>query len=364
MTQAFRSGNFTAGGVSFGSGKYGDLKAVAAAIALDPESLTPVVDDDPISGNIREPVLKVIQFMRSLSFQRRQNIKFRHGLFEEMSFKMGQMVFDPPDQFSFFSSDYAPPGVCAEADLVSPESELMSMSSVIGLHNGFFSFVNYGLAFADGGFGPPLGKLPLVGDYSSSMGFITFPYETASTTLVGEEILYDPSAVSVKIDELSTLITAGRLSAENKQVLMNAHASFNEKSGIEAADRVLLKLLMATPEFQTSNTIRQTGNKRSITPPAVKSSKPYKAIVYINLAGGADSFNILTPGASGGCSSLYNEYWEARGRGAGIGLTSSEIDDIWITGMDGCEKLGVSKHLSAYKDIYNENKGIFFANMG
>jgi hypothetical protein len=28
------------------------LKAVAAAIALDPESLSPVVDNDPTSGNM------------------------------------------------------------------------------------------------------------------------------------------------------------------------------------------------------------------------------------------------------------------------------------------------------------------------
>ena len=133
VTQAFVSGSFTAGGVTFGNFEYGNLKAVAAAISLDPESLSPAVDEDPTSGNIREPLLKVVQFMRSLSFRRRANVKFRHGLFDEMSYKIGQMVFDPPDQFSFFSSDYSPPGVFAETDMVSPESELLSMSSVVGL---------------------------------------------------------------------------------------------------------------------------------------------------------------------------------------------------------------------------------------
>ena len=133
VTQAFVSGSFTSGGITFGNQKYGNLKAVAAAITLDPESLSPVTDEDPISGNIREPLLKLVQFMRSLSFKRRPQVKFRHGLFEDMSFKMGQMVFDPPDQFSFFSTDYSPPGVFAEAEMVSPESELLSMSSVVGL---------------------------------------------------------------------------------------------------------------------------------------------------------------------------------------------------------------------------------------
>jgi hypothetical protein len=74
-----------------------------------------------------------MHILRSLSFQRRPNIKFRDGLLENMSFKIGQFVFDPPDQFSFFSSDYAPPGLFAESGLVSPEAKLLSMSSVVGI---------------------------------------------------------------------------------------------------------------------------------------------------------------------------------------------------------------------------------------
>ena len=48
-----------------------------------------------------------------------------------------------------------------------------------------------------------------VGDYSTSVGFLGFPYQTNGMI-----------SVSDKIDELSTMITAGRLSAENKQVML------------------------------------------------------------------------------------------------------------------------------------------------
>ena len=133
VSQAFISGSFSRGGVIFGNNEYGNLKAVAAAITLDPESLAPVVDADPVSGNIREPLLKMMQILRSLSFQRSPYVKFRHGLFDNLSYKIGQVVFDPPDQFSFFAHDYQPPGVFAETGLVAPESELMSMSSIVGL---------------------------------------------------------------------------------------------------------------------------------------------------------------------------------------------------------------------------------------
>lgn len=258
VTKAFQSGVFVEDGVTFGDGSYGNLKAVAAAVSLDPESTSPVVDEDPFSGNIREPLLKLIQFMRSLDFRRRPRVKFRHGLFEDMSFKIGQIVFDPPDQFSFFATDYAPSGMFAELGMVSPEAELLSMNAVVGFANGIHSFVNYGLSNADSGFGPRLGKLVPVGDVSASAGVLTYEYRATHDLSVARDV-YASSVVSEKIDQLSTLLTAGRLGTANKQVLVNAHAYFTENYGVEFADRAMLKLVAATPEFHTTSIVRKTG---------------------------------------------------------------------------------------------------------
>jgi hypothetical protein len=77
--------------------------------------------------------------------------------------------------------------------------------------NGFISFIDYGLANYDGGFAPYIDKPPKkVGDYTTSVGYLRFPYKTTNTTI----------SVSDMINELSTLLTAGRLSAENKQVMV------------------------------------------------------------------------------------------------------------------------------------------------
>lgn len=84
--------------------------------------------------------------------------------------------------------------------------------------------------------------MPEVGDNSSSVGVLSYNYQATAS-----------SHVSQKIDELSTLLTAGRLSKENKQVLVNAHAYFQLVHGIEHADRTLLKLMAAAPEFHTSS---------------------------------------------------------------------------------------------------------------
>jgi len=92
VAEAFMMGTYTKGGKTFGDGRYGSLAAVSAAIVLDPESVSPVLDEDPIQGNIREPLLKVISVMRSMDFQRRPSVKIRHGLLENMRSKIGQMV--------------------------------------------------------------------------------------------------------------------------------------------------------------------------------------------------------------------------------------------------------------------------------
>lgn len=92
VASAFKTGTYSKGDFTFGDGKYGSLAAVSAAIALDPESVLPVLDEDPVHGQIREPLLKVIAVMRSLNFQRQPSVKLRHGLFDNMRFKIGQMV--------------------------------------------------------------------------------------------------------------------------------------------------------------------------------------------------------------------------------------------------------------------------------
>jgi hypothetical protein len=75
--------------------------------------------------------------------------------------------------------------------------------------NGLISLVDYGLANVDDGFGPYIDKPSDIGDYSSAVGILTFPYQTNETI-----------GASEKIEELSTMMTAGRLSAENKQVIL------------------------------------------------------------------------------------------------------------------------------------------------
>lgn len=67
--KAFRTGFYNSGSASFGSGKYGSLEAVAAAILLDREATDGAVSVDPSYGSIREPILRFMNLMRSMDYQ-------------------------------------------------------------------------------------------------------------------------------------------------------------------------------------------------------------------------------------------------------------------------------------------------------
>ena len=70
IANAFKEGEYTStGGVKFGTGRYGDLAATLAAVLLHSEARNSLLEADMFHGSFREPLLKLIQLMRSLGFQ-------------------------------------------------------------------------------------------------------------------------------------------------------------------------------------------------------------------------------------------------------------------------------------------------------
>ena len=66
--QAFQEGTYTASGETFGDGRYGNLEATVAAIVLDIEARSAVLDADPTSGSLVEPMLKITRLFRAMEF--------------------------------------------------------------------------------------------------------------------------------------------------------------------------------------------------------------------------------------------------------------------------------------------------------
>ena len=119
--------------------------------------------------------------------------------------------------------DATPAGV---ASYVSPESQLLDMPSSIEMLNGLYSLIKYGLSDCydpnDHGFAlyPGFGSCKDNGLFERAIG--TLEYEPLATT------------TRAIIDELATLVTAGRLSTKNREIIASIYDA--ELNTIECAD--------------------------------------------------------------------------------------------------------------------------------
>jgi hypothetical protein len=117
---------------------------------------------------------------------------------------------------------------------------LMLMVSMTALLANVYHFAYHAIFDVTGGFGPFMSTSRVVGDYSTSVGVVNYQVDGAD--------------IASKIDDLDVIMTGGRLSVENKQVLTDAYNYFIQAHDVETADRVLMGLVTASPEFHTTNT--------------------------------------------------------------------------------------------------------------
>jgi len=358
VATAFINGLYQWGGTKyeFGKGEYGDLEATVAAILLDREARTVLLNEDPTYGSMKEPLLKLIGVMRSMEFK--PNPKRPEVLLLGAVQKIGQMAYKIPSVFSFFHPEYAPQGPVSAASLVAPEAQLYLTPQIIGLLNGVFSMVKYGLSECYGGFGnktPRKCKQFKEGDYGKALG----------------ELKFSPSSSNPNdiVDELSTLLTAGRLSAESRQIIEDAYIhSSDDGAGLRLAQQ----LILTTAEFHTTNLVQRSHEPRGDTtapsqaPIVSEHSDSYKAIIFLMLQGGCDSYNMLVPHSECVVDShekdMYQEYLDVRGN-----VAIPKAPDLVIeanNSLQVCRKFFLHPNLSFLKILYDERDMLFLANTG
>lgn len=249
------------------------------------------------------------------------------------------------------------------SSLLSPESQVLTLTGTVRLQNGLYSLIRNGLTLAFDG----LGRHP----YDPFTDYHRTPttWETIAPEFykmsVGN-LAYtppDPSSVTV-MSELSVLLTAGRLRGKNleliEQVYANATAADQPSIGLLTA----LQVIVTTPEFHATNVVNRISDVRETPATPQASNETYKAVVYIHLDGGMDSFYMLAPHTS--CGTLRTEYETVRGSAAT--LTANEMVPINASkhypDEQPCETFGLNKQLSAIETIYNDGNGLFIANAG
>jgi uncharacterized protein (DUF1800 family) len=343
VAQAFRNGLFFDGNKKFGMGTYGDLAATVAAVLLDREARSFSLTFDPIHGSLREPILKVIGFMRAMEY----NSITPLVELDKMEQKIGQMAHEHKTVFSFFRPDFSVE-VAAENQLVSPEAQVQSSGYVVELLNGLFALISDGLKSCDFGFAS---------------------YTACLEEADGKISLTPSDAANVDeiIAKLSTLLTCGRLSADKQARIaaaIAADAGGADISDTGSASRLAMNLILTSPEFHATNReTSQTAKSSADSPgnPAYNVAQAeYKAVIHLFLDGGADSFNLLTPHTS--CPILWEQYLSARGS---IALQPSDIVEITgnTTGQP-CASFGLHASLQFLKQLYDEQDLVFVSNVG
>jgi len=206
-----------------GSGVRGDMKAVWTAILNDTEARTLPAASDTLSGKLREPVVRLVQWARTVG------ITSSNGAYEIYDLSgsdtsLGQSPLRSPSVFNFFRPGYVPPNTAiAAAGKQAPEFQLLNETTTAG-------YINFMQGMTRNGY----------------YGFDVNPSYTALLP-----IAHDVPAV---IAWLNLRLTANQLSATTLAVLQATLSAFNVTAGSsESAKLDMLAtacfLILCSPEY-------------------------------------------------------------------------------------------------------------------
>lgn len=218
-----------------GKGVRGDLQAVVRAVLLDPEARNLTLAKAPGFGKLREPVLRLTQWMRAFSATS-QSGDYLLGNTDAEFYGLGQSPLNAPSVFNFWPPDYAPPlAAFAGSGLVAPEFQVVDAVSVAGYLNFMEDVVDQGCG------GGTLSSPATDGPDIRSV-------YAAETPLAG-----DPDALAA---HLNLLLVNGTMTDELRQQIVAAVASVAVPDPPAAAAQAQLNrvklavfLTLASPEF-------------------------------------------------------------------------------------------------------------------
>ncbi|MDP9108596.1 MAG: DUF1800 domain-containing protein [Pseudomonadota bacterium] len=183
-----------------GQGVRGDMKAVVKAVLLDPEALSATGLADPTYGKVREPVVRLAQWMRAFKATSQLGTYYLRDTSDPEA-SLGQSPLTAPSVFNFYRPGYAPAGSdLAARNLVGPELQGVDETSVIGYGNFMQRVVQRGI----GAGGPPNSTPP---------DSIAASYDTLLP------LAADPAQL---LDRIDLLLTARQLSPEDRQTIITA----------------------------------------------------------------------------------------------------------------------------------------------
>ena len=186
-----------------GTGVRGDMQAVIRAVLLDPEAHSASALSDPTFGKVREPVVRMAQWMRTFKATSQLGTFYLRDT-SDAEASLGQSVLTAPTVFNFFRPGYAPAGsALAAANLVGPELQTLDETSVIGYGNFMQRVVQRGV----GASGPPN----------------TGPADSIASSY--DALLPLAADANALTDQIDLLLSAHELSVDDKRTIVDAISS-------------------------------------------------------------------------------------------------------------------------------------------
>lgn len=199
----------------------GDMRAVVRAVLFDPEARSLDKINDPNWGKMREPVIRVTNYMRAFNARSTRHAYTITPL-QISPYDVGQTVLMAPSVFNFFTPDYSPPGVVAAQGLTAPEFQIFDEATSVG-------YMNYMQRGIDSGFGTS--SNPITPDYTTEL------------SLAG-----DPAAL---VTRMALLFNGGQISSASRTLIETAIKSIDSGASDWKARRVKIAafMFMASPDY-------------------------------------------------------------------------------------------------------------------
>jgi hypothetical protein len=253
--------------VDNGHGVRGDMKAVLKAILLDYEARDLGVADGDVFGKQKEPILRFCQILRSLrctsgiplsnlspyGYPASQLDNFHQGATHVCMRDTAKFIVQAPQMapsvFNWFQPDYAPNGPIASSNMVAPEMQIITETSVT-------SIINFHRELVRRATFDPGGRMSGISDnslHNIQLDTSSFVAAYDSRHSGGGSVT---QAVEAALDRVDEVLMAGGLRARYKgKPEPNPRSSIIE--GVSAmslsttAERIreLLYLVVSSPEF-------------------------------------------------------------------------------------------------------------------
>ena len=126
------------------------------------------------------------------------------------------------------------------------------------------------------------------------------------------------------------------------------------------------QLMVTTPEFHTTAPGTNSATQRTAPVVPAAATNPYKAVVFMYLAGGVDSYNVLVPKDICAGGDMYEQYRTVRSSLA-LSLTELLTIDTQVKAAGSeqvCMQWGLHPKLPTLQRLFNNGDALFVANAG